>query len=366
MRNQKKSACDTVMLCIALLILVTFAVCIYVLPAKTFSEEENRALSSAPRLTLDRLLSGDFFESLSSFYSDAFPMRNTFVRAKAFCELVLGKQENNQIRFLEDGRLVESAVYEDTETLFLNLDGINASGAVKAIVPTSAQIYTEGEASSALARQVCEYTDSSALYEQLRVAALSVQSVYYKTDHHLSADGAYILYSYIMRELGETPYSRASFREEVFSTDFYGSIYSKCGLVGVPADTLALYRYDGDTDYSVICHDAGCALDSLYCFDAADIKDKYRVFTNGNHGMLEVRSGEARPTLLVIKDSFANACLPLLARHFDLVVYDPRYAVDSPPECDMTVFILGTQTLLTWGTLGDGAQGVPKYQSWQT
>ena len=50
-------------------------------------------------------------------------------------------------------------------------------------------------------------------------------------------------------------------------------------------------------------------------------------FLGGNHSRLTVtrKGSEGRKKLLLIKDSYANAMIPMLARHFDLDVIDPRY-----------------------------------------
>ena len=51
-------------------------------------------------------------------------------------------------------------------------------------------------------------------------------------------------------------------------------------------------------------------------------KDKYSVFLDGTHDVVTVtkKDGEARQTLLIPKDSFANSLAPFLAQHFDLVL----------------------------------------------
>jgi hypothetical protein len=172
--------------------------------------------------------------------------------------------------------------------------------------------------------------------------------VYYKTDHHLDVDGAYILYRHIVRALGETPYERSEFEIQNASDSFLGSTYSKSGLIAPRADTLTLLRFEGDDSYEVECDSPDCATDRIYCFEFLEKKDKYSVFTGGNHPLLTIRkSGKQRKTLLLVKDSFANAVVPLLARHFDLVICDPRYASEPPPECDMSAYIFGIDTLAT-------------------
>ncbi len=355
MKTKKIFICNLTLIIVCSLLLSSIGILIYALPKKSFSEEENRALSALPRASAASLLSGEWFSSLSLFYSDALPLRKTFIRTKALCELALGKAQNNGVLFLSGGRLVDRCEYgiQQLENIENNRKKINSLLSGKensciSLVPRSADIYADGEAARAARAAAYGGDGESALYKKLCESTQNGTPVYYLTDHHLSSDGAYILYSHVMSELGLTPLPEDFFTRECFCTDFLGSTYSKCGLLGSSCDTITLYRYSGDLEYTVKCSDSSCTLDSLYSFSASEIKDKYRVFTDGNHPLLTVTadSGEQRPTLLIIKDSLANACLPLLAAHFDLTVFDPRYKTSvSLPECDYTALIMGIDTL---------------------
>ncbi len=324
------------------------------LPAKNFSEQENRALATIPRISLERLASGKLFEDISSFYSDQIPLRTQMIKAKAYLELALGKQQNNSVLFLSNGHLIDRCEYQSTAALFENLSLIkdfseNRGGISCQIVPRSVDIYTDSDSARSLTDRVYSLMGDSLLFDSLLQANAEGQDVYYKTDHHLTAQGAYILYCNILSSFDMQPYSSSQFNPQIFSNDFLGSIYSKAGLICESADTITLYRYDSDGKYTVSCLDHGCTLDSIYDFSAAAQKDKYQVFTGGNHGVLQISSAnECRPQLLLIKDSFANAVIPLLARHFDITVYDPRYATDNVPRADdfdLVCIVMGIDTL---------------------
>ncbi len=354
MKNKKTFICDTAFLLVCAIIISSLGVLVYALPKESFSEEENRMLSAPPSLSGAALLSGEWFSRLSAFYSDALPLRQDFIRLKALCELGLGKAQNNDVLFLRGGRLVDRCEYDASQlqNIKYNREKIHSllkskSNPCTALVPRSADIYANGESAEAARAAAYGEQGQSELFGELLQSTSDGVPVYYLTDHHLNSEGAYILYSFVMRELGLSPLPQDFFQKEAFSSDFLGSTYSKCGLLSTASDTLTLYRYEGDMSYSVECSDSSCSLSSLYCFSASKIKDKYRVFTDGNHPLLTVKSkkGEPRPTLLIIKDSFANACLPLLAAHFDLTVYDPRYTSVPLPECDCTAVIIGIDTL---------------------
>ena len=131
-------------------------------------------------------------------------------------------------------------------------------------------------------------------------------------------------------------------------------IYSKAGLIPTAYDELTLLRYEGDESITVNCFDSGCKQSSLYDWSKLGAKDKYSIFLGGNHGRLSVREADAtKPRLLLIKDSFANAVLPLLARHYDVTIIDPRYyradlsSLLEQEHFDAILILFGADTLAT-------------------
>lgn len=346
---KREKAFDIVFILICVFIALFLGIGIYTLPHKDFSEEENRILATQPKISVKSVISGDFFKQLNTFYSDRIPLRSFMIQTKARCELLLGKRENDQVIYLPDGRLVQRGIYVDYTPLMQNISAVERlkeeQRAVLALIPRSVDVYVGGEES----RRVCDMAGEIPLLEAL--CELGEKS-YYKTDHHLDAEGTFAVYRYVMQELGETPLSQEDFEMTKVCNGFLGSTYSKGGLVSSVSDTISAWRYSGDDDITVECLDVGCDLNSLYAPDALESKDKYRYFLGGNHGVLTVRQadGEERQQLFIIKDSFANAVIPLLARHFDLTVYDPRYS-PLPPETDptdtRTVVICGVDTLAT-------------------
>ena len=68
--------------------------------------------------------------------------------------------------------------------------------------------------------------------------------------------------------------------------------------------------------------DTGKSFTGFYNRDYLAQKDKYSAFLDGTHGVLTVQRNDVadRPTLLVLKDSFFNSTVPVLAQHYDLIV----------------------------------------------
>ena len=347
MSKEKSFIADIAFICLCCALTALLGVGIFILPRKTFSEQENRALASPPSFSLSALADGKYYEQASAFYSDHIPFRSKMIMTKAVCELSFGKKQNNSVIFEGDGTLTARPEYSDTAILKKNIAAIDAFAssydAELIIIPRSIDVGDHRFESQAPIKQHC----NANLTARLRELWAQGKRPYYKTDHHLNHVGVFELYSELSVSLGFTP---ADFREQKLSDSFLGSTYSRAGLIGASSDEIILLRYDGDEDVSVACFDKGCEQCSLYSLERLNVKDKYTVFLGGNHGLLKI-GDEKKPRLLLVKDSFANALIPLLSRHFDITAVDPRYYKGSISELagsgefDRVLVLFGIDTL---------------------
>ena len=361
MNATKKADLWLILPCAALILGLGLGV-IFV-PHREFSEAENRALTIWQTPTLRRVLDGTATEQLTEFYTDQFPLRTRLTALKAATERGLGKLENNGILFGTEGYLLARSQYESLDTAVSNLDACERIGAwaqargipcTMLLPPRGVDILTEQV--PALYRLTDTPTILSLLRErgledpQLYTALEQLPSPYYKTDHHWTTEGAYAAYTVLARELGVTPYPPEDFVAEVVTESFRGTSYSTAGCGTTATDSVTLYRYAGDTDILVRNEETGEERHGFYEFDALSEKDCYRVFLGGNFSRLTVTDPSAqKPRLLLIKDSFANALVPFLARHFQLEILDPRYhkGIPSLEGYDHILIVWGVDTLAT-------------------
>ena len=68
----------------------------------------------------------------------------------------------------------------------------------------------------------------------------SQESIYYRTDHHWTAQGAYYGYEIWAESMGIEPWKREMFTEETVSEDFLGTVYSKVNVPSQP-DSIQLF-----------------------------------------------------------------------------------------------------------------------------
>ena len=96
---------DRIFLLTLALFLLGFGIAIYLLPQESFSEQENRALQTAPALSLRVLTDNDFSTDIADFYADQFPARSAFVSLKTLSEMSLLRYENNGVLIGKSGYL---------------------------------------------------------------------------------------------------------------------------------------------------------------------------------------------------------------------------------------------------------------------
>lgn len=139
--------------------------------------------------------------------------------------------------------------------------------------------------------------------------------------------GAYTAYVELCKHLGLNPLRQDEFDIRQATDHFYGSLYSRSGFRHLRPDRIELYLPKDPVKYTVTYVDEGLTTDSLYAVDQLEAKDKYAVFLNGNHGLVQIKTAHpSRKKLLLVKDSYANSLIPFLLPHFsEIDVVDLRY-----------------------------------------
>ena len=105
MRIKRISMVVTTALFLALILL--FCALTILLPKKTVSESERRKLAQMPALSVETLLDGSYFDSLSDYITDHFALRESFRTVNSAVRTgVLLQQDVNGV-FEENGYLFE-------------------------------------------------------------------------------------------------------------------------------------------------------------------------------------------------------------------------------------------------------------------
>ena len=334
-RLKREAVFTTGMVCA---ILLAFTVADLFKDDRIFSETENRLLAQKPKFSRESVFDGSFMEKYDSYVTDQFVGRDKWINVKTRADVAMQRHEVNGVYLGSDGYLIEqhleadypNELVEKKMTLLTNL--VERWDAKVMLVPTADNILIDKLPAYA------EYYDQSALLESVREQVgeehyIDVyntlwehrnEKIYYRTDHHWTSLGAYYGYQAWRAATGQ---KRRIFHAEAktVSEDFLGTLHSKINLPVSP-DTIEYYPVTELLKVQ-LTYDLQTKSDSFYEESYLETKNQYGYFLDDNHAFIEIDTGyHNRKTLFVIKDSYANCMIPLLAFHYEKVyVVDLRY-----------------------------------------
>ena len=319
---------------------------------KNFSDSENRVLGTFPKLTVASIADGSFMREFETYLTDQFPFRDSIISAKTFADRMLGKNEENGVHIGKEGYLFESQTpldkdktkkiakavrsfankYEEFKTAFV-------------LVPNSSYIYSE---------YLPKYLEMPSQKEQIKTFRKQLNSpdilwpsvtglfeknadktqLYYKTDHHWTTRGAYLVFKKLCLEWEFESSEKEIDKKFDFyevSTTFEGTLSSTSGVHDTADKIEICVPKASEGTYVAYFESSGDKTASLFFGDKLNQKNHYEVFLGGNYDKVIIST--VSPTgrsLLLIKDSYANCMIPMLTPYFSkIVVIDPRYLTDS-------------------------------------
>ncbi len=310
-----------------------------ILPDRTFSEQENRYLQTAPRFSFSSLFSGKFTDAFETYLTDQFAFRDGWIALKARSELISGKRENNGVYLCADETLIEPYSAANPSDLDFSLDAINAltdSAGVPvyfALIPSASEVWnsklpegTPNDSQAGTIGHAYSYVHAKTADVAGALISHADEPVFYRTDHHWTTLGAYYGYAAIADAMGILPIPLSDYSESVVTSTFYGTAYSASGFSWVRPDSISAYvPVDGIT---ITNYPNGVAEDGeMYDAPALETKDKYRYFYGGNTPLLTIRTAHPdAPSLLILRDSYMDAMSPFLTAHFsEIHILDLRY-----------------------------------------
>lgn len=160
----------------------------------------------------------------------------------------------------------------------------------------------------------------------------SGEYIYYRTDHHWTALGAYYAYYELMTAKGAVPLDLQTDFTQTSYGDFLGSFYTDTNkdkklekkpdelIAYVPNFETEMYYYEADGDK--------ITWPLVYDVSSYPIGYKYSAFAGGDNKYTRIHNltQGATGSCIVIKESFGNAMLPFIAGNYKYVyVIDYRY-----------------------------------------
>ncbi len=306
-------------------------------PVKESSETENRELAQMPELSVKSFFSGSFAKDYEEFITDQFIGRDGWIAVKTTADQLIGKRESNGVYFADGGYFIDGSA-PDAEQLEKNL-GILETFANDLDGKYNVRIMIAPTASLVLADRLpygAPVWDQNSLLDSVAAlpGAVDVRQtlldhndeyIYYRTDHHWTADGMYLAYRELCGSLGIEPIEPDELERTVLTDEFLGTVAAKVG-VGSEPDVITDLTSKNQPELHVVFNLGEYESDILYVTDKLETRDKYGVYLGGNPGVADITTSVKNGRVLVMaKDSYAHCMLPLLANHYErMIVIDLR------------------------------------------
>ena len=353
-----------------LVFLAAMALLLLFSPVREYSENEKRYLAGRPEVSAENILSGEAQKELEKFTADQIPGRDFFVGVNAYWNLATGRNAAQDIYYCDEGYLINAPKQADEKIFTDNLTRFDQFAeklgvpADLVMVPTTGYLMEE-----VLPAFHKEYQDD-ALYDLAGTLLENVRlvdvrdalkqgkdggQICYRTDHHLTSYGNYLLYEAYQKANNGTYLSRDAY--EVTSYDgFYGTDWSGSGYWLVDPDTVEVW--DAGLAPTVTLIDGGAepkVSNDLFYLSHLENLDKYPIFLDGNHAMVTIHNPDAQGgNLLVIRDSYAHCLSTVLAADYqNIYLVDLRYYRQSVSEfvaehpVDRVLYLYGMDNLIT-------------------
>ena len=351
------------------------------------SETEGRELTPFPAFSWDAFVSGSYFSGITAWYADTFPGRDGLIAAQHALEKLYGIRTSQIILPGTDptgptdpGSIRDEVIEQPTEGIYVKGDSafeiftyqeskasryaalLNRARAempgvelYDLVVPLSYAVnMTAGEqrsigasdAADAIAKIYAKMDPSIRTVNILpELLAHSDEYLYFRTDHHWTARGAYHAYRVFCESAGITPQELTAMESMTF-TGFRGSFWAKATGADlredvveawIPNATNKMTVWDWEnygkqdqkeivtTAYPIIQTRTGNGSENGYYYGP---RWKYNCFIAGDNALSVIENPDLHDgsSILVVKESFGNAFAPFLVDKFQTVyVVDYRF-----------------------------------------
>lgn len=390
-----------------LIVLSLLTIISFVIPLRpTQSQIEKRNLAEFPAFSWEALVSGDYFDDITLWFSDTFPGREDWLRLSSSISSLHGYSEisfTSDIDLSQNAAPIPSPVDSPTQPAEIQEDFSPTVPSSTESTPSTesqqettnpveeaelgdgaliqigdavfnqvgfASVYATQYAASVskLADDLAEMgirvisapaptaigimvdqqyleklncADQDAVIQYLHglmsdnvitvdtysaISAHKDEYVYFRTDHHWTALGAYYAYAATCEAAGYTPAALEDFT--VWDQgEFEGSLFWRAPNPGkLRADRVDAYIPQGDIE--VVVHDSqGGFKPSQLLFDTTqrEVNTKYLTFLGTDYAMTEITNNSIPdgPTCILVKDSFGNAIAPFYTQNYHKI-----YAID--------------------------------------
>lgn len=353
------------------------------------SQSEKRRLAEFPKLTLNAVISGDYFDELNLWFSDTFPGREGWISIANHVESLHGygelsftgvKPQNDEIPVDAPVRLDLQAPPEETvpetipdeeedlEEITMNSDSLvlykgnafyavgfsktysdeyirSVSALANLMKPKGVRVISVPPLTAASLLLPEAYEDRLGVPNQgkildylhdnmsANVIGVDVYSalkahrdeyLFFHSDHHWTATGAYYAYRAACEATGLTPVELSSL-EILDQGEFQGTTYAKSGhRSAVEKDNVISYLLPG-VEMEILFGDNSVHGTMIRDYRNQPKNQKYLAFLESDRALVRLtnRAIEDDSCCVILKDSFGNCFAPFFTQNYHTV-----YAID--------------------------------------
>lgn len=301
---------------------------------KELSYEERRKLSQLPKFTVEKLISGDYFQDMEEYFLDQFIFRQSFRRIKTFINTNIFKEkDNNDIYIIDDGiykmeyPLREKSIY-NSALLYNKISStyFKDSNVYYTIVPDKNYFVPKEKGYIRLdyEKLIDIMKNNTKDMKYIDIIKNLQTNDYYRTDLHWKQENILPVSESLLTNM-ENKVSNYKYKEKTFDS-FYGSYYGQAATSITPDKLVYLYNkiieeckvYDFEKqEYIKIYNDK----------DFENV-DPYDVYLGGAKPLLSIENpnNNTGKELYIFRDSFGSSLAPLLVSEYSkIVLVDLRY-----------------------------------------
>lgn len=186
--------------------------------------------------------------------------------------------------------------------------------------------------------------------------------IFFRTDHHWTALGAYYASRMFLDEVGRSYPDLDEYKEHRIN-GFLGTLYKHTQNINLKNNPDVVYAYESPTVKTLTVYDDNedVYLEDLMINTDISSSNKYLCFSSGDHPYYEIHNESIKDgsAILVIKESYGNAFLPVIADSYEYV-----YAIDYRFWDEDLVSLVKEKNITTVLFLNNLAATVTYYNIW--
>lgn len=325
---------------------------------------ERRKAAQFPDFSVEKIIDKSFFDGIEDYLTDQFPLRDKFRAIKAFVQLKIFNQKDNNGTYFVDGHIseIDKALNESSvknaankmNTIYNNYLKDKNTRVFYSIIPDKNYFLAEknGYPSYDYKKMTDIMNDNIENMEYIDIYDCLTIDNYYKTDSHWKQEEIFSVVERLGEKMGFEALDASEYTPENIG-DFNG-VYSSRLAFGIEPDELICMR--NETTDSAVVYNVETQKDLVGVYDTEKLSgnDKYEFFFSGAVPIITAKNpiNPDGKELVIFRDSFGSSLAPLLLGSYGkITLVDTRYVssqilgdfVDFE-NCDV-LFIFNTQLL---------------------